>query len=210
MAAKQTGYRIEDARGRTVRQLDPVSLLVRHCERPIEVDTLTAIVEELEPGTARLRRWMIVIVPGFILLVVVGVAALYWVEDAGGRADLISTLLNPAISVPGLIAGVFTPWFAARQARAQRIRFAMLKHRRCPHCGYDLRGSYPDPSDAATVCPECGCAWLIDDEALAKGLAAALPFGGQPRSRRSVALVMGLLVGLTLLAVLGTIVFMMR
>jgi transcription initiation factor TFIIIB Brf1 subunit/transcription initiation factor TFIIB len=37
----------------------------------------------------------------------------------------------------------------------------MLKHLRCPHCGYDLRGLAADPEDGATVCPECGCAWRL-------------------------------------------------
>jgi hypothetical protein len=38
----------------------------------------------------------------------------------------------------------------------------MLKHRRCPHCGYDLRLLPIDSNDGATVCPECGCAWSLD------------------------------------------------
>jgi transcription initiation factor TFIIIB Brf1 subunit/transcription initiation factor TFIIB len=40
----------------------------------------------------------------------------------------------------------------------------MLKHRRCPHCGYDIRGLPVDPQDGATVCPECGCAWELPSE----------------------------------------------
>ena len=41
----------------------------------------------------------------------------------------------------------------------------MLQHRRCPHCGYDLRLLPDDCSDGATVCPECGCAWKLVGEA---------------------------------------------
>ena len=50
----------------------------------------------------------------------------------------------------------------------------MLQHRRCPHCGYDLRGLPPDPHDRAVVCPECGCAWGVE-AALAAELPAAAP-----------------------------------
>jgi transcription initiation factor TFIIIB Brf1 subunit/transcription initiation factor TFIIB len=39
----------------------------------------------------------------------------------------------------------------------------MLEHRRCPHCGYDLRMLPTDPDDGSTVCPECGCAWGLDE-----------------------------------------------
>ena len=53
-------------------------------------------------------------------------------------------------------------WMVAKAVRFGRIRSIMLKHRRCPHCGYDLRMLPTDPKDGATVCPECGCAWLID------------------------------------------------
>ena len=41
----------------------------------------------------------------------------------------------------------------------------MLKHLRCPHCGYDIRGLPTAPEDVATECPECGCAWRLEDEA---------------------------------------------
>ena len=36
-----------------------------------------------------------------------------------------------------------------------------IEHLRCPYCGYDIRGLPVDPSDGATVCPECGCAWRV-------------------------------------------------
>ena len=39
----------------------------------------------------------------------------------------------------------------------------MLSHLRCPHCGYDIRGLAPAPEDCATVCPACGCAWILGD-----------------------------------------------
>ena len=45
--------RIKDARGRSVSQLDPVSLHVLHRNDTVEADVLHQIVEDIEPGTAR-------------------------------------------------------------------------------------------------------------------------------------------------------------
>jgi hypothetical protein len=55
-------------------------------------------------------------------------------------------------------------WMGTRGVRFQRITKVMLQHRRCPHCGYDLRDLPVDGADGATVCPECGCAWRLSDE----------------------------------------------
>jgi hypothetical protein len=201
--------RIRDLRGRLVTQLDPVTLHVLHRHSVIEAHALDAIVEDLEPGTARIRRNLIVIIPGVIFLVVAGIAALYFVSDAGARQDLISTLTNPALMVPNLVCCIFVPWIVTRQARLKRVRFAMLKHRRCPHCGYDLRGLPTDPADQATVCPECGCAWVLDEQAMAERLAATAPSAMHPGSRRTAALVL-VLVGLTLLGILGAVLLVTR
>ena len=48
------------------------------------------------------------------------------------------------------------------------VMAAMLKHLRCPHCGYDIRELPVDPKDGATVCPECGCAWKLADSGAAQ------------------------------------------
>jgi hypothetical protein len=201
--------RIRDVRGRLVTQLDPVTLHVLHRHNIIDADALDAIVEDLEPGTARIRRYLIVIIPCAIGLVAAGTATLYFVSDPGARQDLISTLTNPALMVPNLVCCIFVPWIVARQARLKRVRFAMLKHRRCPHCGYDLRGLPTDPADQATVCPECGCAWVLDEQAMAERLAATAPAAMRPDSRRMAALVL-VLVGLTLLGVLGAVLLVTR
>ena len=47
--------------------------------------------------------------------------------------------------------------------RRKKVRRIMLKHWRCPHCGYDLRNLPADETDNVTVCPECECAWMLDD-----------------------------------------------
>jgi hypothetical protein len=167
--------KIRDARGRLVGQLDPVALHVWHRYDAVDAETVHQIVEALEPGTAKMRRRMIVFIPGLIALVVFGIAALYYCSPPGARRGLISDLTNPIILVPNLMCCLFIPWIVSRQARSKRIQFAMLKFRRCPHCGYDLRLLPADPTDGATVCPECGCAWLIDDEVLSEQLAGMAP-----------------------------------
>jgi hypothetical protein len=57
-------------------------------------------------------------------------------------------------------------WRSGRRARAKRIHEIMLRHFRCPHCGYDIRGLPVAPEDGATVCPECGCAWQLAGKAI--------------------------------------------
>ena len=53
--------------------------------------------------------------------------------------------------------------YGMKRRRLGHIARAMLQYRRCPHCGYNLRLLPVDPADGATVCPECGCAWLLED-----------------------------------------------
>jgi hypothetical protein len=195
--------RITDVRGRSVSQLDPVALHVWHRRDSIEAGVLERIVDDLEPGTAKLRRRIIVIVPGVIALVAIGIAALYYFLDAGARRDLVSTLTNPAIMVPNLVCCFLVPWITTRQARLKRVRFAMLKHRRCPHCGYDLRSLPTAVEDGTTVCPECACAWLIDEAAHARSLAAtASPAGIKGRQRKVLITIMLLLALLALAGLL--------
>jgi hypothetical protein len=58
-------------------------------------------------------------------------------------------------------AAVYVGYRKAKRARRESIRQVMLKHLRCPHCGYDIRGLRTVPEDGATICPECGCAWRL-------------------------------------------------
>ena len=194
----------KDARGRSVRMLDPVTLHVLHRYDTIDAGTLHEIVEDLEPGTARFRRYVIIIVPSSILLLALGIATLYYFSDAAARVDLVSTLKNPVIMVPNIVCCLIIPWITARQARMKRVRSVMLRHRRCPHCGYDLRGSSADPDDAMTTCPECSCAWLLS-EGVITDEEAATQQSIQAQGRK---VLLAVTVGLTVAAVLGLLVFM--
>jgi predicted RNA-binding Zn-ribbon protein involved in translation (DUF1610 family) len=198
--------RIQDAHGRWVTQLDPASLLVRGRFDVVEEPALHAIVEELEPGTARARRHLMLIIPGAIAAIAALVLLLYYFGDASFRKDLVSSLLNPAIMVPCIVSCSLVPWLAARKTRLRRAAYAMLKHHRCPHCGYNLHGLSTAP---AAVCPECGCAWLIDDDAYARQLAATAPQTPAAARQRTIAAML-VLTGLTVLGVLAAIFLMLR
>ena len=193
---------IKDARGRLVTQLDPVALHVLHRYDRIEAEALHDIVETLEPGTARLRRHALLMIPGALLFLAALIAVLYFTGDASLRRDLISTITNPAIMVPNLVCCILVPWMTTRHARLKRVRFALLRNRRCPHCGYHVCGLPVAPEDGATVCPECGCAWLLEDDAIAAGLAADAPSVGL-QGRRAMLIVVLILGALALLGVLA-------
>jgi len=199
-----SGNRIRDDRGRSVTQLDPILLHVLHRYDTIDAAALEAIVEDIEPGTAAVRRRLIYLLPALVLTVVAGIVLMYVVGDASARKDLVSVLLNPAIMGGAIIGGVVFPWIAVRQQRFRLVRTSMLRHNRCPHCGYNLHGLQRDPADGTTVCPECGCAWRIDAQ-----LAAATAAIGAENMKRRQALLIAAMVGLLLFAVLGAI-FAMR
>ena len=150
----QTGL-IKDARGRSVRQLDPVIMHVMRRHDEIPPDPLAAIARDVGVGMTRANR------------------VLFWSTVAGvvclciALAILLVRFNSGAIGV-GKIARSLLPFCAiwltpygllmgTRGVRFQRIRRIMLEHRRCPHCGYDLKGLPIDATDGATVCPECGC-----------------------------------------------------
>lgn len=89
-----------------------------------------------------------------------------------GVGDLLGVLQQRAPVFIGVGAGLFFTWLMASQIRSRRTQAVMLKHRRCPHCGYDIRGLPTDPDDGATICPECGCACQLARDTSPRGAAA--------------------------------------
>jgi hypothetical protein len=158
-----------------VRQLDPLAMRLLGRHGVIPAATLRAIAEEIEP---RLARW-----GRLKLLTCVLVAAGLFTLHAFGDTLPIGTVVRA--SAGGVISAALAsavPFFLVclfcqrlHRASFQRIGPVMLKHRRCPHCGDDLRGLGTDPDDGCTVCPECGSAWSIDDAAIAERLASIRP-----------------------------------
>lgn len=150
-----------DARGRKVRQLDPVALCLLGRHDTIPADALLRIANELDPKEVRTRRWAAVAAPFWVIL---------WYAAFFGYFYFFSTWKgwDPVLIAFAILyfvfpfASVYWGFRKARRARYQRVRDVMLKHLRCPHCGYDIRGLPTDPMDGATVCPECGHAWNLD------------------------------------------------
>jgi len=196
--------RIRDARGREVPQLDPMKLHVLRRPGAIESDVLDRIVNELEPGTAKTRPFLIFAVAAGVVLALAGIVASIIMEGQTAWNDLVDTVTNPAIIAPNVFVIAFVPWMVVRKRRSRRGRVSavMIKHRRCPRCGYSLQGLSVDPADGATVCPECACAWRLDDPKFAaRATAADTAAAGVPG--RALWLLFAVL-GLTVLALLGT------
>ena len=152
--------RVKDARGRVVTLLDPYALYLLRRHDTISEEVLGRLAAEIGSGWPR-RQQVACILACFLPLVLIIVTSVSrWSKGVAvgslERNVAVVLLANYAL-------GVCIVWWWARRNRLRRVCGTMLKHLRCPHCGYDLRLLPSDPADGATVCPECGCAWELDD-----------------------------------------------
>jgi hypothetical protein len=148
-------WRITDAHGRKVTQIDPVALYLLRDHAVIDADVLHTIAHEDGVRiTGGERVWLIAGV-GLVLLVA-GLLIQSLVAGDFGSAPFART---SSLLMFCCFAWIY--WLRAKWSRFGKVAVAMLKHRRCPHCGYDLRGLPTDDADGATICPECGCAWAL-------------------------------------------------
>lgn len=148
--------RVRDARGRWTTYLDPYELNLLRRYDVIPADSLKPIVERIGFGLPTWqRRGYFACVTTFALCVVFLVV---WKLARGTGMDFIERILWP-VNLAVFALGAFKFWQSGRRARAKNVVSIMLEHRRCPHCGYDLRLLPVDTQDGTTVCPECGCAW---------------------------------------------------
>ena len=154
--------RINDARGRKVEQLDPFVLYLLRQHDVIDADALQAIANEKGVRPTRVERAALI---GGLCGALLAISFL--------THALITGDIRDAPFPTGLIFLCCLPWIMwyniNKKKRFGKVAAAMLKHLRCPHCGYDIRGLPIDPEDGATVCPECGCAWRLDDRRIAGG-----------------------------------------
>ena len=152
---RQTSGRIKDARGRRVSQLDPVALYLLCRHDVIEADALRAIANE--KGVRIAARERVALVGGVcgVLLVLGSFTHALITGDIRDATYAKTASLLWFCSIPWII------WFAIKRKRFGAVAAAMLRHRHCPHCGYDLRLLPVDPADGATICPECGCVWRL-------------------------------------------------
>jgi hypothetical protein len=157
---------IEDARGKTVTLLDPYLLrkLGRHDVIPAE--PLARIAGEIGLGLARAGRIIFLLIWPLVLVCLV---TAHFVKWGGGLAVHPRELRLWTVLLVIFAANVVVVWTFSRIGRLERVCRIMLKHLRCPHCGYDIRNLPRDPHDGATVCPECGCAWRLRDSQTAGG-----------------------------------------
>jgi hypothetical protein len=161
VSEKRTGY-IHDARGRRVTQLDPVAMNLLRGHTLIAADTLRKMAEEIDPGEVRKRRMGLVMGVVFALVAYILLFFYFRFFAKGSWRDPVMMVFYASYLVfPSVF--VYLKFRKARTARNERIHLIMLKYRHCPHCGYDIRGLPVNPDAGATVCPECGCAWMLDD-----------------------------------------------
>jgi hypothetical protein len=157
----QQAGRFKDARGKPVTLLDPYLLhkLRRHDVIPAE--PLGKIARGIGSGWAKAGRVIFTIVWPVVLVCLAVAHVGKW---GGGFAVHPRELRLWIVLLLCFAVNVVLVWFFSRSGRLERVCRVMLKHLRCPHCGYDLRMLPTDPKDGATVCPECGCAWRLGQE----------------------------------------------
>ena len=153
--------RIRDARGRRATQLDPVSMHYLRRRDVIDAETLRTLAAEIGVGWPRFVKilFFVVIADLIICLTVSGID--FFREVVFGGTGLGAFIISRLLPLTPLWALPMMIWFVSSQVRFKRVCRVMLKHGRCPHCGYDLRNLPADETDGATVCPECGCAWKL-------------------------------------------------
>ena len=152
---KWTG-RITDTRGRKVTQVDPVAMHLLRRYDVIEADDLRRIASEKGVAISPWER--ILLVYCIIAFVATVIGTIYCFVGSSSGDPVLRRMAR--LAWHSLWPVLF--WWKIKRGRFLKTTAAMLKHVRCPHCGYDLRLLPVDPQDGATVCPECGCAWMLD------------------------------------------------
>jgi len=153
----QAGGWIKDARGKSVRLLDPYDLKLLRRDEVIPAELLSKILAEFDIKTMRRARIALIGLL-FVPLLVIGHEVLQWVH--GRRFGLF----NPEmLGVYVALLLLLNMWRQMKRRRLRRACEILLRHIRCAHCGYDIHGLPVSCEDGATVCPECGCAWMLDD-----------------------------------------------
>ncbi len=150
---------IRDARGRKVTQLDPVDMRLLRRHDTIDGETLRLMADEIGSGldssSRKLMRAFLIL--GALMAIVLMIQFIDF-SIQGNPLDVFSL---PNITVVNFLFWPMLVWLRARQLRFGKIRKVMLRYQHCPHCGYDISNLVADPNDGATICPECGCAWML-------------------------------------------------
>jgi hypothetical protein len=163
VAKRKRDHRIKDARGRVVSQLDPFTLRLLRRHEIIPPEALDEITSEIGFGLEKGPR-ILFIISLVCVLICLSAVVVKCVQMIVGGSFSFRELLRGISPFTGVWVGPVILWVGAYHMRFQRTAKVMLKHLRCPHCGYDLRGLPTGPDDGLTTCPECGCAWLLKSE----------------------------------------------
>ena len=154
--------RFKDARGRPVSQLDPVKLHLLNQPSIIPAETLRSMADQIMPGARRQRLFQVLCVALGFLVVVGGNIVYFRYFSSWKGLDPVNTTIY-VIQAVVILSGPLLAYRLAKAKYVSRVASVMLEHRHCPHCGYNIRGLPRNPQDGATVCPECGCAWRLDN-----------------------------------------------
>jgi hypothetical protein len=120
-----------------VTQLDPVALHLLHRDDPIDRPTLSRIVGERSIGLPALEKGALIAAVILAVALIVVIAVRVYSGMPFGSVMRRSTPALYLFMLPFII------WGGARKKRFGQIAATLLKHCRCPHCGYDLRGLAP-------------------------------------------------------------------
>lgn len=158
--AKKPG-RITDARGRNVRQLDPVKLHLLNLPSVIPPEALRTMADEILPGARRQRLIQLLSLAAALILIVGGNIIYFQFFSTWKGFDGVNTSLY-IVQFIVVVSGPVLAYRQAKAAYAAKVGDVMLRHRHCPHCGYDIRSLPRETNDGTTICPECGCAWKLE------------------------------------------------
>ena len=160
---------IIDDRNRKVELLNPFRLYFSGRDDVIERPVLKSIIDAgADSGSKKLQLSLLFAVAFFIAM-----ALFAFLPEYRATGDLEHSLgdavRSPIVYFALGIGFLVIPWQlqAERRIRRRHITKALLERRRCAHCGYNLDGLETDTNDSATVCPECACAWKLEEVSVA-------------------------------------------
>ena len=152
--------RIKDARGREVTQLDPVAMYLLRQHEIIPSEALRAVSQDIDPRELRRRPLALALAPVWVILWYTAWFLYFRLFSTWKGWDPVLIAFGVAYFVTPFLT-VYLGFRKAKRMRWEAICRVMLRHLRCPHCGYDIRGLPTDTVDGVTVCPECGSAWSL-------------------------------------------------
>ncbi|MHC5025108.1 MAG: hypothetical protein ACYTGG_14590 [Planctomycetota bacterium] len=184
---------ILDDRGRDVELLDPFRLYLSGRDDAIERPVLKSIIDACSEGGSRKLQLSLLFAGAFFVAMALFA---FWPEyrATGGLMHSLGEAARSPVVYFALGYGVLViPWQlqAERRIRRRHITKALLERRRCAHCGYNLAGLETDAEDGAIVCPECACAWKLDEASVSSRA------GDEEQARREM-IRFGLIVGIVM------------